>query len=236
MHRAFALILVLATPGVALAQTGTDMLNKAAKGAVDAVIPPGEAPADAAKAAETPPPKPGDMVNNPPYAHWSQFAIGTSVTTKEAVTLTDGTIAEAVITSKLISKSKDKLTVETVVTAGGAGKQTGAVEQTKTLTDFPAKVKFEQANTPAAAGYAVTEGKELVDVKGKQVEAEWVEATATNGEETVVEKVWTARDVPGGIVKQTVTTKKGAQVTNSSVTELVEYVAKPEAKQAPAKP
>jgi hypothetical protein len=235
MRRALAVLLVLAAPGVALAQTGGDMLNKAAKGAIDAVIPPGETPPEGAKPAETPP-KAGDMVNNPPYAHWSQFAIGTSVTTKEVVTLPDNTTAEAVVTSKLVSKSKEKLTVETVVNAGGAGKQGGAVEQTKTLTDFPAKVKFEQASTPAAAGYSVTEGKELVDVKGKQVEAEWVEATATNGDETVVEKVWTAQDVPGGIVKQTLTKKKGAQVTNSSITELVEYVAKPEAKKAPTKP
>jgi len=230
MRRALAVLLVLALPAVAMAQAG-DMLNKAAKGALDAVVPPGEKPAGAA----APPPKPGDMVNNPPYAHWSQFAVGTSVTTKEVVTLGDGSVAEAVVTSKLLSKSKDKLTVETVVTGGGAGKQAGVVEQTKTLTDFPAKVKYEQANTPDVAGYSVTEGKELVDVKGKQVEAEWVEATATNGDETVVEKVWTTKDVPGGIVKQTLTKKKGAQVSSSSELVLVEYMAKPEAKAA-AKP
>ena len=124
MRRALAMFLVLAAPGVALAQTGGDMLNKAAKGAIDAVVPPSDASPDAAKAAETPP-KAGDMVNNPPFAHWSQFAIGTSVTTKEVVTLPDNSTAEAVVTSKLVSKSKDKLTVETVVTAGGAGKQGG---------------------------------------------------------------------------------------------------------------
>jgi hypothetical protein len=232
MRRALAVLLILAAPGLAMAQAG-DLLNKAAKGAIDAVVPPAEKPADGAAAAPAPPPKPGDMVNNPPYAHWSQFAVGTSVTTKEIVTLSDGSAVEAVVNSKLLSKSKDKLTVETLVTGGGAGKQAGAVEQTKTLTDFPAKVKFEQTDTPDVAGYSVTEGKELVDVKGKQVEAEWTEATASNGDETVVEKVWTAQNIPGGIVKQTVTKKKGAQVASSSELVLVEYLAKPEAK-APA--
>ena len=179
-------------------------------------------------------PKPGDMVNNPPYAHWAQFGVGMSVTTKEVVTLADGTTVESVITSKLVSKSKDRLTVETLVTAGGADKQAGVAEQTRTLTDFPAKVKFERTHSPETAGYSVTEGKEIVDVKGKQVEAEWVEATSTKGDETVVEKVWTAQDVPGGIVKHAVTKKKGAQVASQSAVELVEFVVKPGAK-APVK-
>jgi len=223
MRRAVALLLVLAAPASALAQA-SDLLNKAAKGAIDAVVPPGDRPADAA------PPKPGDLVNNPPYAHWAQFAVGTSVTTKEVVTLGDGSVAEAVVASKLVSKNKDRLTVETTVNAGGAGKQSGAVEQTKTLTDFPARVKYEQTDTPDAAGYSVTEGKELVDVKGKQVETEWTEATASNGDETVIEKIWTAQGIPGGIVKQTLTKKKGAQVASQSELVLVEYLAKPEAR------
>ena len=177
-------------------------------------------------------PKPGDMVNNPPYAHWAQFAVGTQVTTKEVVTLANGSVEEVVATAKLIAKNKDLLTVETVVTGGEAGKQSGAVEQTKTVTDFPAKVKFERTHTPPEAGYSVTEGKELVDVQGKQVEAEWVEASATNGDETVVEKVCTAQNVPGGIVKQTITKKKAGKVASQSTLGLVEVAAKSE--KAPA--
>jgi hypothetical protein len=46
--------------------------------------------------------------------------------------------------------------------------------------------------------------------------------------------VWTAQDIPGGIVKHTVTKKKGAQVSSRSAVELVEFVVKPAAK-APAK-
>ena len=65
----------------------------------------------------------------------------------------------------------------------------------------------------------------MVDVKGKMVETEWVEATATNGDETVVEKVWTAQDVPGGIVKQTITKKKAGKVASQSALELVTVAA-----------
>lgn len=235
MRRALAVVLVLAAPCAAFAQEGGDMLNKAAKGAIDAVIPPAGTPAGEAASAAAPPPKPGDLVNNPPFAHWSQFAVGTTVGQKEVVTLADGSVAENVITSKLLSKSKDAVTVETVVTAGGAGKQAGAVEQTKTLTDYPAKVKFEGVSSPASAGYSVTEGKELVDVKGAQVEAEWVEATATNGDETVVEKVWTAKEIPGGVLKQTLTRKRGSAIASQSELVLVDYAAKREPGAAPGK-
>jgi hypothetical protein len=173
-------------------------------------------------------PKPGDMVNNPPYAHWSQFPVGTSVTTKEIVTLADGNTVETLVTSKLVAKSKDRLTVETVVTAADASKQAGAAEQTKTVTDYPAKVKFEHTHSPDSAGYSVTEGK--------QVEAEWVEATTTNGDETTVEKIWTAQDVPGGIVKQTMVKKKGGKVSSQSAMQLVNVSTKPAAKSPAKKP
>ncbi len=226
MRLASTLIVLLALPGAALAQQD-GLLNKAAKGAIDAVLPPGEAPADAkAPEAAAPPPKPGDLVNNPPFAHWSQFAVGTTVAQKEVVTLADGTTAENVIAMKLLSKSKDNVVVEAVVTAGGAGKRAGAVEETKTVSEYPAKVKFENTSTPAAAGYSITEGKELVTVKGKEIEAEWVEATATNGGETVVEKIWTAKEIPGGIVKQTVKRSGGGKSASDSVLEIVTYEAK----------
>lgn len=176
-------------------------------------------------AAETP--KPGDMVNNPPFVHWSQFAVGTSVTTKEVVTLADGSVEEVIATAKLVEKAKDHVTVETVVTGGEADKKDAALEQTKTVTDFPAKVKFERTHTPPSVGYSVTEGKEAVEVNGKTVDAEWVEATATNGDETVVEKVWTAQDVPGGIVKQTITKKKGGKLTSQSTLGVAAVAAKP---------
>ncbi len=58
-------------------------------------------------------------------------------------------------------------------------------------------------------------------MKGKEVATEWIEATATNGDETVVEKTWAAQDVPGGIVKQTITKKKAGKVVTQSTLDVV---------------
>lgn len=141
------------------------------------------------------------------------------------MTLADGSVEKVVATSKLLSKDKDHLMVETVVAGADATKGAGAAEETRTVTDFPAKVKFERTHTPPSAGYSVTEGKEVLDVNGKQAEAEWVEATSTNGDETVVEKVWTVQDVPGGIVKQTVVKKKAGKIVSQSSQSLVKVAA-----------
>ena len=175
-------------------------------------------------------PKPGDMVANPPYAHWAQFPVGASVTVKEVIALTGGGTAETVVTSKLIAKDKDRVQVETVAVDAAAGSHAGLADETKTLTDYPAKVKFESTQSPDTAGYSVTEGKEVVDVKGKEAEAEWVEVTATNGDETDVEKIWTVRDVPGGIVKHTIVRKKAGKVVSTSTTGVVEHTGAPETK------
>jgi|GEM_PF-2467952 len=202
-------LLVLAVAGPALAQ------QAAASG-------------EPAKPATSP--KPGDIVTNPAYAHWAPFAVGTSVTQKEAVTLADGTIVESLQTAKLVSKSKHKLTIETTVVAVDAAKRSGAADETRTLTTYPAKVKFEDIHTADSGGYSVTAGKEVLDVKGKMIEAEWVEASTTNNDGSITEKDWYAVDIPGGLVKQTVTKKKGSQVTSQSTLELVDVKAKHEAK------
>ncbi|HME71522.1 MAG TPA: hypothetical protein VKM54_16875 [Myxococcota bacterium] len=209
MRSALLVLLVLSAPSFAWAQQGAS----------------GSEPSKAAAA-----PKPGDMVNNPAYTHWAHFPVGTTIQQKEAVTLADGTVVESFITSKLVSKSKKKLTVETVAVAADATKRSGAADETKTLATFPAKVKYEDVHALDSGGYSVTVGKEVVDVKGKMVEAEWVEATSTNSDGSVTEKDWYAVDVPGGLVKQTVTKKKGSQVASQSTLEVVDVKGKPAAK------
>jgi hypothetical protein len=225
MRHSLAALLVLAAPSFALAQSLDSTLDTVATRALHAALPAGDQPAAAQ-------PKAGEMVNNPPYEQWAQFKPGASVTVKEIDTQADGTVAEIVITSKLLSKSKKQVKVETVVTLTGAGKASSVAERTSTVEEFPAKVPYEQSQSPTTAGYAVTEGKESLQVKGKPVEAEWVESTLTNGDEITVEKVWTANDVPGGLVKQTMTRTHGTQVVKTS-TELVDYHGKMEKKKAP---
>jgi hypothetical protein len=173
--------------------------------------------------AAEPKPKADDMVNNPPYAHWSAFKPGTSVTQKEVVSLPNGTKLEQTITATLVSREKDKVVVETTMSGAGVAGQAGVAESTKTIATYPAKVKMSQVDTPAEASVAVTEGVEEVDVKGKKVSAEWVQAVTQNGDVVTTEKVWTGRDIPGGIIKRTITRKKGDAIVSDSVLELVQY-------------
>lgn len=163
-------------------------------------------------------PQPDEMVNNPPYSNWSAFKPGTTVKQMETVKLPDGTKIEISKTSKLIKKNKDQVVVETTVKDSGGG----VSESQTTVATYAAKVKMSAIDTPDAVA-TVTEGKEDVDFKGKKIEAEWVEATTKAGDEVTTEKIWTARDVPGGIVKETLTKKKGDAVVSESVTELVEF-------------
>ena len=164
-------------------------------------------------------PGPDEMVNNPPYANWSAFKPGTKVVQKETVTLADGSKVVLDQTFKLVERTKQKVVVEIDVKQSGAG----AMESSKTVVSYPAMVKRSDADTPRDQSGSITEGKEQVDFKGKKIEAEWLEVSSTSGDEITTEKIWTARDVPGGIVKQTMTKKKGDKVISDSVLELVEF-------------
>jgi len=229
MRIALALAVALTIPAAAFAQAN-DMLNKAAKGAIDAVLPPGEKAAEegkeAAEAAAEP--KPGDMVENPAYAAWSPFAVGTSVTISERIEFADGSVAVPVSTAKLVSKSADKLTVETVTMAGAAGKHLGAAEESKSVAEYPAKIKYEELQAGVMADAKVTEGTGIVTVDGKEMDAAWVETSYTKDGEEVVEKVWTVADVPGGMAKKTVTKKKGDTVSHAHTAEVAKMDAKKE--------
>lgn len=167
-------------------------------------------------------PKPDEMVNNPPYENWSQFPVGTSVTQKETIKLDDGSTVAIDIVSKLVSRTKEQVVVETTMGEAGAGASTGVAGDSKTTTTFPAKVKMSQTDSPASAGTSVTEGTEAVAYQGKSASAEWTDVVTQNGNETTDEKIWTLKDVPGGIVRRTLVKKKDGQVTSSSTLDLVE--------------
>jgi len=163
-------------------------------------------------------PKPDDMVNNPPFANWSMFKPGTTVTQKETVSLPDGSKVEMIKTLKLMRRSKDSVVVQTTITEHGHV----AGESTVTTSTFPAMVKMSEVNSPPDAA-AVTEGKETLDVKGKKVDTEWYEAVSTFGGNVTTDKAWTARDIPGGVVKETITQKEGDKVLSESLLEVVDW-------------
>jgi hypothetical protein len=170
--------------------------------------------------AQTPPapsPAPHELVNNPAFSHWAGFKRGTTIFQKQVVTLSDGRKIEHDITVRLAEKTRDKVVIETTM----APTMDGMVSSTRTFTTFPAKVRLERAHTPRATLDSFAEGDELLTVAGRNVNAHWVEAVTRAGDETTTRKVWSAREIPGGVVKETIVRKKGDQVLSASLLDIV---------------
>ena len=164
-------------------------------------------------------PGPNEMVDNPPFANWAQFKPGTTVMQKEIVSMPDGSKIEQMITHKLVQKNKERVVVETIV----KDKMAGTEESTRETKVYPAKVKMSEVNTESGPDVAVTEGKEEMTLKGKKLAVEWVEAVTKSGDDVWTEKMWTAKEIPGGVVKQTLLHKRGDKVLTESVLEMIEF-------------
>lgn len=164
-------------------------------------------------------PGPDEMVDNPPFASWAQFKLGTIVTQREVVSMPDGRKLEQLITYKLVQKSKERVVVESTV----KDKMGGATESTRMVNAYPARVKMKEVSTETGPDASVTEGKEEMTVKGKKLAVEWVEAVTKSGDDVWTEKMWTARQIPGGIVKQTVVHKRGDKLITESVLEMIDF-------------
>jgi hypothetical protein len=158
-----------------------------------------------------------DMVTNPAYAHWSAFKRGTTVTQKQTVILGNGRTLEHEIMVRLLEKTRDRAVIETTQRPNF----NTMVESTRTITTFPARVKKSAVDTPRAELHGFTEGDEPLTVAGKTVSAHWVEAVTRTGDEVTTRKVWSAREIPGGVVKETIVRKRGDQVLSDSMLQVV---------------
>ena len=168
-------------------------------------------------AAQPATPQPHELVTNPAFAHWAGFKRGTTVTQKQTITLTGGRTIEHAITVRLVEKSKDTVVIETIQTPS----MNAMVSQTKTYTTFPARVVLERAHTPRSSMESFTEGEEEVAVGRQKFTAHWVQAVTKSGEDVATRKVWSAREVPGGTVKETIVRKRGDEVLSDSLLEVV---------------
>jgi len=172
----------------------------------------------AGAAAQQATPKPDEMVNTPPFQHWGSFPVGTRVTQKQVVTLPDGGKAEQVIVQKLLEKTPKRVTVETVVTDNSKD----IAEKTRTVITYPPMIRMDQVSV-SSPDAAVTEGKEELMVKGKKIATEWMEAVTKSGDDVWREKTWTAQEIPGGIIKETLVHERGGKVVSESILELVDF-------------
>src|SRR5262245_19509647 len=164
-------------------------------------------------------PGPDEMVNNPPFANWSQFKAGTVVTQREVVSLPDGRKVEQMITYKLVRKTNARVVVESTV----QDRIVGMGESIRTVNTYPAKVKMSEVSTEVGPDASVNEGKEEMTVKGRKLSVEWVEAVTKSGDDVWTQKMWTAREIPGGIIKQTLVHKRGDKVVTESVLEMIDF-------------
>lgn len=161
---------------------------------------------------------PDDVVNNPPFASWSSFPLGTTVEQKETVMLADGRRVDQTFAFKLLEKTTDRVVVEmtrTDVSPGSGGEE-------KVVTTYPAKVKRGQVDTPRATLVSLKEGEAKIEVQGKKIDTEWVEVVTMDGGDEVTETIWTARQVPGGLVKQSIVRKSGGKKVSESYREVAD--------------
>lgn len=156
--------------------------------------------------------KPGQdgVVANGAYEYWAKFPIGTSTTQEEEITLYDGKQIHRTIVTNLVSRTNEQLKLSYAVT-----------EKTTSFVDVPATL-------PATAVARVdtnsmTQGQEAISVQDQSVSSEWVRAVSLVDDMTTERTVWTSRDVPGGVVKETVIKKKGNEIVSSSTLKLVSF-------------
>jgi hypothetical protein len=169
-----------------------------------------------------------ELVANPRYKGWADFKPGATVTHKEKTRFPAGSpegkyyprgVDERDVTYKLASVSPDKVVVETVVLDYELLSQ---VEAAPTRIIYPAKVKRAYVEE-AREHLNVKEGKEDVEVLGKNYKCEWYETTRTTGDgEVVTRKRWIAAEVPGGIIKEVTLTKKGDRVIAETTTTVLQ--------------
>ncbi len=140
-----------------------------------------------------------EMIDNPTYKHWAQFKPGTYVVTKtnsrinnvDTTTITTTTLEE-------VTPEKVILKIETIVDL--AGNEQGMPTH---KLNVPAKMKKDDL-TPfdkAAAKPDAKKGKEALEIGGKKVETEWIEAVVEVNKVKSKTRKWTSDEVPGRIVK-----------------------------------
>jgi hypothetical protein len=173
-----------------------------------------------------------ELVDNPPFVHWSAFKVGTTVTQRETVKFAQESFEgdyypegthEKDLTYTLIEVTPKKVVVRLIVSEYGRG---SIIEQAPLKITYVPKVKKEHVSTSKEGIETFKEGEEDVKVLGKTFHCEWVETIDEEDGVTTYRKQWTAKDIPGGTVKEVRSTKKGKEVLNEAFFTVVQYDAK----------
>jgi hypothetical protein len=161
----------------------------------------------------------GERTENPLYCRWSKFTPGTTVVFKE--TTENNSIKTLASTQyRLTNLSEEKAVVEmegTVISPDGTRTTDPSTELVHVhWFELPPGVTKDKYWKPAGI---FAEGDETLNLAGKSIATHWykykgrVEAGETNGQ------LWISEDVPGGVVKSTLTIVPTKKVVRGELAE-----------------
>jgi hypothetical protein len=166
-----------------------------------------------------------EMVNNPPFLHWSAFKPGTTVTQREKVSFPAGSDAyhgDARIHEfayKLLEVKPKQVVVQLTIFEHANGSVT---EHAPVKITFAAMAQKEHVLRDRNDIEKFKEREEEVQVNNKKVKAHVIDILDTDGDETVEREIWRSSEIPGGTVKEVKTTKKGNKLVASTLIEVTE--------------
>jgi hypothetical protein len=157
------------------------------------------------------------MVENPIYARWKNFAVGTEVHYLQH-TQAPGAAERRLIIYRLLSRSDEQLTVEICTRLEGADATTESVRQqvSKRWFRLPPGVDAKQFGKPSNQS---REGQEDVEILGRKLKTRWTVSQVRVEAGITETKTWTADEIPGGLVRSVSTT---AAVKSTTTVELLE--------------
>jgi hypothetical protein len=167
-----------------------------------------------------PPPTPAELVDHPVYLQWGRFPVGTTVTRK---TTTDSEKTPGMTVTTIVYTLKDKgddfLVLETQATTeyhgGRVDKNPPEVIRTPRKVALPSGINKEEWGKPKGQASA-----EEVTVAGKTYRARRFESKGSTDAGELFQTVWSADDMPGGLVKSVSRVPKVEEVTTIEVTEV----------------
>jgi len=158
-----------------------------------------------------------EMVDNPMYNAWASFKPGATATVLEKTTYSGDKSPvpdEKVITYTLVSVSKEKVVVRTVVVEQEVF---GSVENSASRHTYPAKLKKTYLEE-AVPELQAKKGEETIKWEGKEITCKTLTGSYKKEGDAVEFKVCTNDKVPGGIVKRTRTLKQKDDTVTTVVT------------------
>jgi hypothetical protein len=166
-----------------------------------------------------------EMVDNPPFKHWSAFKVGTGVIQDEKIHFVkgsdeadrqDGGVHHKTYKYTLLESTPRHVVLQLVITEFGHGQHT---ELAPIKVTYPAKTGKEFVKSSKEGIEKFKEGTDEVTVLGKKIQCKTVDLTDEDEGDTIHHKIWTSDEVPGGIVRdEKVTLKNNKPVSKSLMT------------------